>query len=215
MILNCPACGTRYLIDPAVLGARGRHVRCARCSESWHQRPPEDMPKPLPPPPIAPAPLPRRANLPAIRVPARRSAAPAWIALVLIFATLGGVGFFARESIVEKWPKTAYLYEIFDLDPKVPWEGLELRNVQTSNTMDGELAVIVVTGQIVNTTDHDMQVPELRAKILDRGLHELVSWTIMPEQLDLAPGETTEFEGQSTERPKGADSLVVVFEGAG
>ena len=95
MILNCPACGTRYLIDPAVLGARGRHVRCARCSESWHQRPPEDMPKPLPPPPIAPDPLPRRANLPAIRVPARRSAAPAWIALVLIFATLGGVGFFA------------------------------------------------------------------------------------------------------------------------
>ena len=214
MILNCPACGTRYLIDPAVLGAGGRQVRCARCSDSWHQRPPEDMPKPLPPP-ITPDPSPRRTNLPAIRAPARRSAAPAWIALALIFATLGGVGIFARDSIVEAWPKTAYLYEIFDLDPKVPWEGLELRNVKTSNTTDGDLAVIVVTGQILNTTDHDMNVPELRAKILDRGLRELVSWTIMPEQADLAPGETTEFEGRSTERPKGADSLVVVFEGAG
>ena len=214
MILNCPSCSTRYLIDPMVLTTRGRQVRCARCGESWYQPPPEDMPKPLPPQ-IPAEPLPRHANLPAIRQPARRSAAPAWIVLILAFAGLGAGGYFARDSIIEAWPKTAYLYEIFDLDPGEPWEGLELRNVQTSNTMDGDLSVIVVTGQVVNTSDHDIDVPELKARILDRDLQELVSWTIVTEQAQLAPGETTTFEGRSSERPKDADSLVVVFEGAG
>ena len=45
MILSCPSCATRYLIDPAALGETGRMVRCARCSHTWTERPPEDMPK--------------------------------------------------------------------------------------------------------------------------------------------------------------------------
>jgi predicted Zn finger-like uncharacterized protein len=46
MILTCPACATRYVVDPKAIGASGRTVRCARCHESWHQDPPEDLPVP-------------------------------------------------------------------------------------------------------------------------------------------------------------------------
>ena len=43
MILTCPACATRYIVDPAAIGASGRTVRCARCHKSWHQDLPDDQ----------------------------------------------------------------------------------------------------------------------------------------------------------------------------
>jgi predicted Zn finger-like uncharacterized protein len=39
MIVSCPACTARFVVDPALLGPHGRMVRCARCRETWHAEP--------------------------------------------------------------------------------------------------------------------------------------------------------------------------------
>jgi predicted Zn finger-like uncharacterized protein len=40
MIVACPACASRFRVDPAALGgAAGRRLRCAGCSHLWHYRP--------------------------------------------------------------------------------------------------------------------------------------------------------------------------------
>ena len=43
MIATCPACQTRFVVDPALLGVAGRMVRCAKCANSWHQVPNEEV----------------------------------------------------------------------------------------------------------------------------------------------------------------------------
>ena len=44
MILTCPACSARFVVEAASFPAAGRQVRCGVCSHAWHQLP--DAPEP-------------------------------------------------------------------------------------------------------------------------------------------------------------------------
>ncbi len=37
MILTCPECSARYVVDPTALLPNGRRVRCAKCTHSWKE----------------------------------------------------------------------------------------------------------------------------------------------------------------------------------
>lgn len=39
MILSCPACATRFMLEEALLPSTGRKLRCAHCRHVWHQSP--------------------------------------------------------------------------------------------------------------------------------------------------------------------------------
>ncbi len=42
MILNCPSCQARYLVNPVQLGDAGRRVKCVRCHHVWYARRPAE-----------------------------------------------------------------------------------------------------------------------------------------------------------------------------
>lgn len=67
MIITCPRCSTRYVIDPAVLVPNGRAVGCTNCGHHWTQAPPapgDVAPAAEPPPPVPPAPAEEGAEAP-------------------------------------------------------------------------------------------------------------------------------------------------------
>lgn len=46
MILTCPECSARYIVDPKALSPNGRLVRCAKCRHSWQEGAPDkDIPQ--------------------------------------------------------------------------------------------------------------------------------------------------------------------------
>ena len=51
VVIACPNCGTRYQVPYGTIGADGREVQCAQCSQSWHavaETPPPPIPTRLP-----------------------------------------------------------------------------------------------------------------------------------------------------------------------
>ena len=52
MIITCPRCATRYLLEAGVVRPPGRQVRCARCQHGWFQDAAPDLPQQAAPLPI-------------------------------------------------------------------------------------------------------------------------------------------------------------------
>lgn len=211
MILTCASCSTRYAVDPVALGPNGRMVRCSRCGHSWLQVPPADMPRRLEVPPLEPRPIPPGSNLPALFSRRRKTDRIGWIALAVSLAALlsGGVG--AREAIVKAWPPSARLYEAVGLAVEPELLGLDLVNVESRRIKDGEVTVLIIEGEIVNSANEPRRVPLIRGALIDKDRREITSWTFPAEKMELAPAETTRFSTWLSSPPSGASRLSVSF----
>src|SRR6185436_7543058 len=123
MIITCPRCATRYLLEAGVVQPPGRQVRCARCTHTWFQdsAPASDLPKPvlmeepdvphgpvtdksrmLPPPPgsisqpiprVQAPPIPEPP--PTVRDDAQRASSRRWAAWSVLIAFVAGASYAA------------------------------------------------------------------------------------------------------------------------
>jgi len=218
MIVSCPSCTTRYLIDPTALGGEGRTVRCAKCSHTWRERPPADMPKRIDilPPGAEPRPIPFGSNLPALVARRRRANRLGWLAVAAAIVIIVAGAILARGPIVDAWPPAEKLYSAVGLGAdEIDTSGLEFQNVVREQMVEGGVPVLVIRGEIYNGADYDRTLPAIRIGLMDAANVELRHWTFAAEQSELDAASWTEFETRLASPPDGAVSLRISFAGDG
>lgn len=234
MILNCPSCSTRFLIDPALLEPDGRRVRCGRCGDGWFQAPTaasgDDAPASAG---AAASTIPRLqefdearrrsagARMMALTGPkvARRLPSPiamGWIGLVVVVVALAAGLLLGRDQLIAHLPETEKLYAAAGLlpaaEPEKIGEGLELRDVRSIKRLVDGQQTLLIEGNIVNASENPKIVPKLRASVTDADGVELTHWTFSANGKNLEPGDSTTFQ-TSAESPAEGVNLSLIFVG--
>ena len=223
MILTCPSCTTRYLVDPVAVGPEGREVRCAKCGHQWFEIAPPpplllDQPAPeeaasaaAPPAPDADATPPGATRLPALRPPPRRRSGLGWALLaVFVLLVLGGL-YAGRDQVMQVLPQTRPLYQQVGLyQPPQPPPPLVVRNVAPAFKREGDTLSIVVTGEVFNPAAVSQDLPGLRIALRDGERRELRNWTLTLPAARLEPGATMTFASEQP-APAEARDLEVTF----
>jgi len=236
MILTCPACSTRYSMDPLSLGPEGRRVRCAKCKHVWHQAPPEDMPRRVDLPAAEPAPAAavaaapggsatataglgaaaeERAAIPPRPRPAPRKGMSAGLGILILLVVIIGLaaaaGYVWQKYVVASWPPARDIYAALGIAEPVLGKDLEISNITfVSQTIDGQ-PVLVVHGEIFNKGQATAPLPNLLATLRTQQRQWLFDWVFKVEKADLAPGETVTFTTTAKNPPKDAKLLEVTF----
>jgi predicted Zn finger-like uncharacterized protein len=203
MIVTCPACRTRYLVDERALsGTVGRPVRCAHCGNTWQQRPeptyaePARAEPPLAVPPRPAPPAPRRSH---------GGTGALWLVLLVVIAALGAAAVIGRRQVVARFPQTAPAYAFLGLPVARSESGLKIRKIEPTRSGDG----LVIEGEIANIGKVPRAVPRLRVALRDARDREVQSKIIAPPQSRLKPGEIEHFK-TVFERPNEAATGVLV-----
>ena len=114
-----------------------------------------------------------------------------------------------RSDVVRALPQTASFYSLLGLS--VNLRGLVFDNVATVTEQHEGVPILVVEGNVVNTTRKNEDVPRLKFILRNAAQHEIYSWTAVPVRASLPPGEGVGFRTRLASPPADARDVVVRF----
>lgn len=157
---------------------------------------------------IAATPKTRRLQLP--RLPFRNYKLPRPVAIVFVAAIAAVITIIGpRESIVRLIPDLAGGYAAIGLP--VNLRGLEFHGVKTTQEVQDGIPVLVIEGEVVNVTQHPVEVPRVRIAVLGPRKQELYSWTTLLQRSVLADNEKVSFRSRLASPPPNGQEVLVRF----
>ncbi len=220
MILTCSACKTRYMVDPAAIGPRGRTVKCAKCGHQWAQPPAppelraESVKLTRPPAAAVAATRAQTRNLPGFPVQRqpRGVVAAGWAALAAVILALATGTWLGREALVEAWPATTRLYRLVGVAVAVepPGAGLEVRVLVPRRTVENGIPVLLIEGEVVNVSDTPRPAPQFTATLRDHDDEVVQQWTFSAGVEPLQPQQRVSFQSRF-ENPSSTATDIKIF----
>ena len=217
MIVICPNCLKRYMLDNSLLPKDGRQVRCIACHYVWRQAPDA---QPL----MSGSPLRGMMDM-AVETnlsSERKSRWLEWVVLLAIVLSLFSASTFGRDSVVKLWPKTEKFYNLIGLQVNTLGAKLAIANATSLIHKDGEIDLVQVAGDVVNTSDRVQSIPPLKIKLMGEALHPkclqkhaegcvLDYWEYRLSESFLLPGEQIHFETEPRPKIDGTQHISVEF----
>jgi predicted Zn finger-like uncharacterized protein len=234
MILTCPDCATRYVVDDERIGPQGRAVRCAACGARWTAMP--DEPEALAPaqPELEPAPEPavepdytelafEPQLLPADELPrafrdkvhtqkrVRQAAATGaiWAGMLGVLALMIAGALVLRQDVAHLWPRTAGAYAMIGLP--VNLVGLAIENQHAQPALRDGHAAVVVTGALRNVLGRPVAAPPLRISLLNTAGKPVLVKIADPGGARIPPGEVRRFSIDVLDPPVSATDVEIGF----
>ncbi len=233
MILECPSCSKKFLVDPRALGASGRTVRCAACKNQWFATPSQEElatteaverrssdesqadgaeafgdvdPSAFDSLPDESKPRKRRSSLPAI--PQAQDAPVglkfACVSLAFLALILGAITL--HQPILRAMPFTQSLYGLVGLYES---DGVVLAELSYAMEPVGTKDRHALSGYLVNTGDTPRQLPLLRIHLLNEPGDLIRSRTLQEDSVTLAPGEQKMFSRYIDSSPESVHHIVM------
>jgi predicted Zn finger-like uncharacterized protein len=221
MILTCPNCASRYVVDDAHVGPSGRTVRCSNCKTAWRA---EASAAPLELAGVKELTEPARAaDLPGEalpkqyrarvqqRVEARKAAAAGmvWGGMAAVLAGLLVLAVVFRSEVAQLWPKTASVYAAMGL--RVNVVGLVIEEQVAAPIDENGRPAIRVTGAVRNVTRAPVRPPPLRVNLVDKTDTALVSRTLDLGGTALEAGRARPFSVTFYDPPASTDGSESTF----
>jgi len=209
MIITCPSCSKRYMLDGDRIPPEGRQVRCASCQHVWRYLPEEETAsRPLP---FLGFPPSETTVTPPPFVKKRRP----WIKWGILCLTGSVLAFFifCRHTVVTLWPQAQKGYALIGLSARLPGEGLTITNPLSLIHRQGTAEMVVVAGDIRNTSPHVQTVPPLKITLTATpgAASPLDHWEHRLAENSLLPGETLHFETAPRPKVEGAHHVSIAF----
>lgn len=222
MILNCPECSTRFLVNDKAIGATGRRVKCARCKTIWFQDPPKkedlaldvDLPE-LDEIPESVKPIPEGSNLPVISN--RYSLSFLYVtgmtlSTVLIFMVILTM---FHGPITKSWEASAMLFETIGIDVPVLAEELVIEEAKFVEHVDEQGRTYVMFNAFLrNKSQEDVSVPPMMVTLYGPAIsgHEVLGQYELDLDFSKLPaGQSQKIRNQFQVRQPGVADANVTF----
>lgn len=206
MIVICPQCSKRYMLDESLIPERGRHVRCSECQTTWLHKS------------ISQQPMQNSLVLDEIqdtlsqmhesKIKKNRNGTLYLFAAILF---LLGLIIFGREYFVRFFPESERYYELIGLPVNAKLSSLKVSARSSLLQPSKKEKMIQVEGKVINTSERVRGIPPLKIKLLDPNSHVVDSWEHLLSETSLLPGEQVHFQTEPRKRIKEANHVTVEF----
>ena len=216
MIITCPTCSKRYMLDDNLLPREGRQVRCVACQHIWLQAPLEETFPILSLQEAGDIFIEPRASFD------KKGSWKFWFFSLSFF--LLGICFlsFGREHVITYWPQAEKIYNLIGLRINHPGADLSIFNTSSLLHMEGSDEILQISGDIINNSAQVRQIPPLKVKLLGDSSHPnckeqlgkecvLDSWYHRLSENSLLPGEKIHFETEAHPKVSGTQRISVEF----